>query len=158
MAESMTTNENLILLDQNFDNYEGLLTTMAELAMEQGLVDSTYLPALLEREKEFPTGLELPVNISISHIATGVNRSFVSIATLKQPVIFRSMDLSGDEIPVRLAFMFGILDPQSQIEILRRFAVSFSDEDKILGLINSESKKELLDKLNMLLDYMLDIN
>lgn len=157
MAELMTTNEGLILLHQSFENSKELLTTMAGLAKEQGLVDDTYLPALLERENEFPTGLELPVNISISHIATGVNRSFVSIATLEHPVMFKSMDLSDKELEVQIAFVFGILDPQSQIEILRRFAGSFSDGERIMGLVNSESEKELIDKLNVLLDNMLVI-
>lgn len=157
MAELMTTNEGLILLHQSFENSKELLTTMAGLAKEQGLVDDTYLPALLERENEFPTGLELPVNISISHIATGVNRSFVSIATLEHPVMFKSMDLSDKELDVQIAFVFGILDPKSQIEILRRFAGSFSDGERIMGLVNSESEKELIDKLNVLLDNMLVI-
>ena len=157
MAELMTTNEGLILLHPSFENSEELLTTMAGLAKEQGLVDDTYLPALLERENEFPTGLELPVNISISHIATGVNRSFVSIATLEHPVMFKSMDLSDKELEVQIAFVFGILDPQSQIEILRRFAGSFSDGERIMGLVHSESEKELIDKLNVLLDNMLVI-
>ena len=52
MAELMTTNEGLILLHQSFENSKELLTTMAGLAKEQGLVDDTYLPALLERENE----------------------------------------------------------------------------------------------------------
>lgn len=158
MAELMKTNEKLILLHQNFNNYEELLTKMAGLAKEQDLVDDTYLPALLAREEEFPTGLELPINISISHIATGVNRSFVGIATLDNPVMFKSMDLSGDELQVQIAFVFGILDPQSQIEILRRFAGSFSDKEKIQGLLQAESERELLDKLNVLLDNMLVID
>ena len=157
MAELMTTNAGLVLLHQNFDNYEELLTTMAGLAKEQGLVDDTYLSALLAREKEFPTGLELPVNISISHIATGVNRSFVSIATLEHPVMFRSMDLSGTELQVRVAFVFGILDAQSQLAILQQFARSFADGERIMELVNSESEEELLEKLNVLLDQMLVI-
>ena len=111
----MMTNENLILLHQNFADAHEAISTLGELARRQGLVDETYLPAILKREENFPTGLELPVNIAIPHIDTGVKRSFVSIATLDQPVTFLNMDHSGDTLGAKIVFVFGILNPKEQL-------------------------------------------
>lgn len=154
----MTTNEKLILLHQDFSDGKEILETLAGLAKEQDLVDDTYLPAILKREEEYPTGLELPVPIAIPHIDTGCKRSFVSVATLNNPVIFKSMDRSGTELAVKIVFVFGILDPKSQIEILRRFARSFSDKEKITKLVEADSKEEMLELFGELLDGMLDIS
>lgn len=151
----MIINEGLILLHQNFASAQEIISTLGALAREQGLVDDTYLPAILEREESFPTGLELPVNIAIPHIDTGVKRSFVSIATLDKPVTFLNMDHSGDTLGAKIVFVFGILNPKDQIEILKRFACSFAQKDKIQALVDANSKKELIDSLNVLLDNML---
>ena len=153
----MMTNESLILLHQNFESAAQAIATLGELARKQGLVDDRYLPAILQREENFPTGLELPVNIAIPHIDTGVKRSFVSIATLDKPVTFLNMDHSGDTLDARIVFVFGILNPKDQLEILRRFARSFSKKEKIQALVDADSEKELIESLNGLLDNMLAI-
>ncbi|MDD3404010.1 MAG: PTS sugar transporter subunit IIA [Hespellia sp.] len=156
-AELMMTNENLILLHQKFDNYEGAIKAMEKLAKNQCLIDDDYLPAILTREADYPTGLELPVPIAIPHIDTGVKRSFVSITTLDEPVVFKSMDRSGDDVEARIVFVFGITDPNTQLEILKKFARSFSDKEKMMSLVETDSKKELIMKLNEMLDNMMTV-
>lgn len=155
--QKMTTNANLILLKQNFKDSAEAISAMGELAKKQGLVNEEYLPAILEREKKFPTGLELPICIAIPHIDTGVNRSFVSITTLEHPVSFYNMDGSGTEVEARIVFVFGIMDPKDQLAILRKFAASFADKEKIQPLLDAESETEVINILNELLDEMLAI-
>ncbi len=155
--QKMTTNTKLILLKQNFKDSAEVISTMGELAKNQGLVNEEYLPAILEREKKFPTGLELPICIAIPHIDTGVNRSFVSITTLEHPVSFYNMDGSGTQVDARIVFVFGIMDPKDQLAILRKFAASFASKEKIQPLLDAESEAGLIDILNNLLDEMLEI-
>ncbi len=155
--QKMTTNTKLILLKQKFKDSEEVISTLGKLAMEQGLVNEDYLPAILEREKNYPTGLDLPVNIAIPHIDTGVNRSFVSIATLEEPVTFYNMDCSGSEVKARIVFVFGIMDPKDQLAILRKFAGSFADKGKIQPLLDAQNPEELIRLLNELLDQMLAV-
>ena len=152
--QKMTTNTKLILLKQKFKDSEEVISTLGKLAMEQGLVNEDYLPAILEN---YPTGLDLPVNIAIPHIDTGVNRSFVSIATLEEPVTFYNMDCSGSEVKARIVFVFGIMDPKDQLAILRKFAGSFADKGKIQPLLDAQDPEELIRLLNELLDQMLAV-
>lgn len=155
--QNMTTNTKLVLLKQNFKDSAELISALGALAREQGLVDDTYLPAILERETKFPTGLEMPVCIAIPHIDTGVKRSFVGITTLKETVMFDNMDGSDAKVPAQIVFVFGIMDPKDQLAILRKFAAAFSNKEKIQPLLNAESEKELIEILNDLLDNMLAV-
>ena len=153
----MTTNEDLVLLKQNFKDCKEVISTMAAKAKAQGLVDDTYLPAILEREEKYPTGLELPVCIAIPHLDKGVKQSWVSVVTMENPVTFYNMDCSGGEVPAQIVFVFGIMDPKDQLAILKKFASSFAHKEKILPLLEADNPRDLLEQLNGLLDGMLDI-
>ena len=153
----MIANEQLVLLNQTFETSTELISTIAASAKERGLVDDSYLPAMLEREVKYPTGLELPISIAIPHIDTGVNQPYVGIVTLKDSVTFYNMYCSGTEVAAKIVFVFGIMDPKDQLVILKKFAGSFAHKEKIQPLLDAQSPRELLENLNMLLDGMLDI-
>jgi len=154
----MVANKGLVRLHQSCESSTELITDMANLAKSQDLVDDSFLVAILEREKNYPTGLELPISIAIPHIDTGVKKSFVSVATLHEPVVFYNMDGSGSEVQARIVFVFGITDAKNQLAILKKFAISFAQEEKIKPLLETRNPDVLLEGLNMLLDGMLDIN
>lgn len=60
---------------------------------EKGYVKSTYIDAVLEREKTLPTGLDIgEMCVAIPHTdSKHVNESNVALAVLKNPVEFRNM-------------------------------------------------------------------
>ena len=58
----------------------------------------------------------------------------------------------------RIVFVFGITDAKNQLAILKKFAISFAQEEKIKPLLETRNPDVLLEGLNMLLDGMLDIN
>jgi len=86
-----------------------------------------------------------------------VKQSFVSVATLDEPVMFKSMDLSGDELSVRVAFVFGICNASDQVGVLSAFARAFSNEEAIKELLGMDDRKKFLARLNELMDNMLCI-
>ena len=151
----MVTNENLILLHRSFESADEIITEIAKIAEEQGLVDETYLPAMIVREKEYPTGLPFPLPVAMPHIDTGVKEAFVGVATLNEPVTFMSMDRSGEELPVQIAFVFGIIDPNAHLEILKKFAVTFQNRAKIEELLAMDSEADFIKALDETLGGML---
>ena len=54
-------------------------------------------------------------------------------------------------------FLFGIIDPKSQLAVLRKFAAAFSDKAAVESLLNAQSKAELLKKLDGILEGLLNI-
>lgn len=153
----MKTNEGLILLNQTFKDSAEAIGTLAKLAKGQGLVTDEYIEKIQVREEEFPTGLEMPVPLAIPHIADGCVEPFVSIATLARPVNFKSMDRSGDDVAVRIVFLFGILDPKNQLAVLRKFAAAFSDKAAVGRLLEAKTQAGLLEELDGILEGLLSI-
>ncbi|MDR1917042.1 MAG: PTS sugar transporter subunit IIA [Synergistaceae bacterium] len=159
MGESqMKTNERLVLLNQRFENPAEVISRLAGMAKEEGLVEELFVVKLLEREIEYPTGLPMPVPLAIPHISDGCCEPFVSIATLAEPVLFKNMDRSGENIPAKIVFLFGILDPKNQLSVLRRFARAFANGDDVGRLVAAKSPAALLRELDGILEGMLDIS
>lgn len=153
----MKTNEDLILLNQTFTTPAEVISKLAGLAKSQGLVEDIFARKIQEREVEYPTGLPMPIPLAIPHISDGCNEPFVSIATLAEPVNFKNMDRSGDDVPVQIVFLFGIIDPKNQLAVLRKFAKAFSDKAAVGKLLAAESGAELLKELDGILEGLLII-
>lgn len=154
----MKANSRLVLLDQTFASAEEAIDTLAGLAKKEDLITDLFIEKVKQREKEYPTGLAMSIGIAIPHIEEGCRQSFVSIATLKKPVVFKSMDGSDDDVPVEIVFLFGITNPQEQVEILKQFALAFSREESLRQLLNASVSSELLASLNTLLHGCLNVN
>ena len=153
----MTANERLILLNQRFESGAGVIARLAELARDEGFVEDLFVARIQEREKEYPTGLPMPIPLAIPHIGDGCVVPFVSVATLASPVVFKNMDRSGDDVQARIVFLFGILDPKSQLAVLRKFAKAFANGDDVGKLLASDTPGALLRNLNGILDGLRDI-
>lgn len=148
----MKTNTGLILIKQPFSSQLEIIQALSKLAHQQGLVNDIFLEKIVIREEEYPTGLELPIPVAIPHIEDGCQQPFVSIATLDQPVIFKSMDRSGDDIPVRIVFLFGITNPKEQLVVLRKFASAFSKKADMQKLLDATTSQDLLEELQQILE------
>jgi PTS system galactitol-specific IIA component len=153
----MKSNERLVVLDRSFGDNAEVIACLAGLAKDEGFVEDLFVEKIQERELEYPTGLPMPVPLAIPHIGDGCVVPFVSIATLASPVVFKSMDRSGDDIYARIVFLFGILDPKSQLAVLRKFARAFANGDDVEKLLKSDTPGALLGELNGILDGLLDV-
>jgi PTS system galactitol-specific IIA component len=141
-----------------FKTPQEAISALGALAEKENFVNSTFLPAVLTREAAYPTGLAMPaISLAIPHISDGCLQPFVSIATLKEPVVFKSMDLSGDDVAARIVFLFGIIEPKNQLAVLRQFAKSFADEDAVMKLLAAQTPKGLLEALSSVLEGLLEI-
>lgn len=157
MSAIMQTNPELVLLNRKFDTDQDVIDALANLALKQGLVDETFIAAIKKREVEYPTGLDMPVPLAIPHIEDGCKAPFASVATLAEPVNFKSMDQSGDDIPVRVVFLFGIINPKDQLAILRKFAATFSNAEALEGLLKKETEVDFLKGLDEIMEGFMDI-
>ncbi|MDR0648459.1 MAG: PTS sugar transporter subunit IIA [Synergistaceae bacterium] len=153
----MKSDERLVVLGGSFDGSAEVIACLAGLAKDGGFVEDLFIRKVQERETEFPTGLAMPVPLAIPHISDGCIVPFVSIATLASPVVFKSMDLSGDDVFARIVFLFGILDPKSQVAVLQKFARTFANGGNVEKLLGSCTPGALLRELNDILDGLLDV-
>lgn len=154
----LKTDEDLIALDFEAKDRQLLLKELGRRVLAKGYIYEEFIEKLLEREEEFPTGLETIYPIAIPHVGGYCKDSFLAVAILKEPVIFNAMDGTGKELSIRSVFMFGITDPEDQVEVLKRFIFAFREEVNLKKIQGMTSVKETLELLQSLLGDGLVIN
>ena len=115
------------------DNQEQLFDQVATLLEEKKVVTDTYRSALIEREKMFPTGLDMEFlgkdlpNVAIPH--TDVDHSLdkkIVVVRLVKPVTFYNMISPNKEVIVSWVFFIINNSNSSQINILSQLMDFFT--------------------------------
>ncbi|WP_080872970.1 PTS sugar transporter subunit IIA [Oceanobacillus timonensis] len=148
-------NEKVILMHLEADDYTEVLQQMGENLVKQHYVKDSFIPAIIEREKEFATGLPTPgVSVAIPHTdAIHVNQRTISVATLKNPVDFVIMGEEKETTPVQIVFMLAMDEPHSQLKLLQDLMKIFQEASFLNQLLQTEDtleiQKRVADKLNL---------
>lgn len=144
--ENIILNEDLIYRNIDFKTSREIETFLADQLYENGYVKEGYKKALLEREQKFPTGLpSSQPAIAIPHAnADLVNKTTLAVATLKEPVEFKNMGNTKEDIPVRIVIMLVIAEPHSQVKMLQKVADIVQNEELRKEFLQAETKQKLL--------------
>ena len=123
------------------DNQEQLFDQVATLLEEKKVVTDTYRSALIEREKMFPTGLDMEFlgkdlpNVAIPHTDTIHNLAEnVVVVRLAKPVTFHNMIAPDKEVEVSLLFFIINNSSSSQTNILAQLMDFFTGNGHLEAL------------------------
>ena len=123
------------------DNQEQLFDQVATLLEEKKVVTETYQSALIEREKSFPTGLDMEFlgkdlpNVAIPHTDTIHNLTEnVVVVRLEKPVTFHNMIAPDKEVEVSLLFFIINNSSSSQTNILAQLMDFFTGNGHLEAL------------------------
>ena len=123
------------------DNQEQLFDQVATLLEEKKVVTDTYRSALIEREKMFPTGLDMEFlgkdlpNVAIPHTDTIHNLTEnVVVVRLPKPVKFHNMIAPDKEVEVSLLFFIINNSSSSQTNILAQLMDFFTGNGHLEAL------------------------
>ena len=123
------------------DNQEQLFDQVATLLEEKKVVTDTYRSALIEREKMFPTGLDMEFlgkdlpNVAIPHTDTIHNLTEnVVVVRLAKPVTFHNMIAPAKEVEVSLLFFIINNSSSSQTNILAQLMDFFTGNGHLEAL------------------------
>ena len=123
------------------DNQEQLFDQVATLLEEKKVVTDTYRSALIEREKMFPTGLDMEFlgkdlpNVAIPHTDTIHNLTEnVVVVRLAKPVTFHNMIAPDQEVEVSLLFFIINNSSSSQTNILAQLMDFFTGDGHLEAL------------------------
>jgi PTS system galactitol-specific IIA component len=130
---------------------EELLARLARKLLEMGYVDEGYLEALLEREKEYPTGLVVGRNLNVAIPHAGVEhvrKEALVVVKTRRKISFRKMDEPEVEVPVDAVFLLVIKEPKGYVKFLATLTELFSKEEFVNTILNGTTKdmKEYLEK------------
>lgn len=139
-----------IFLSIDAKNTDEIFEKLGGNLVDLGIAKETYVDALKEREKNFPTGIiinEDGLALALPHTSVDyVNKSAISIATLKNPVKFNVMGGAEDEFcSVNIVFMLAVDDPNAHLEQLQRIVQIFQDSQFLEDLTNADNPEKVID-------------
>lgn len=130
-----------LLLDDLKVNKQELFKKAADKLCKEGFVKDSYLSALTNREKVFPTGLQTKtIGVAIPHCdPENVKKDGILVARLKQPVQFNQMGDAETKVNVYLAFFICSTGGNEQLADLRELMKMFQDKDFLTTVYKSEN-------------------
>nr|WP_153862694.1 PTS sugar transporter subunit IIA [Fundicoccus ignavus] len=142
-------NDELIFINESFNSSEELFKFVGEKASSLELVNSGFVEAITKREGEYPTGLQLEkFGVAIPHTdAIHIKDEFISIITLREPVAFKPMDGSSDNVKVNLVFVLGLKKPEGQLGSLQTIMQVIQDETKVQNILNANDSDSIIKEL-----------
>lgn len=129
------------------DKFE-TLEAMSKVMVEKGFVKESYIEAVQEREKVFPTGLPMEAfGVAIPHTdSIHVNKKAVMCGIMEKPVEFVVMGNDEERVQVEVIFMLAILKPDDQIAMLAQL-VETCQNVSVLETIREAKDTEAITKI-----------
>lgn len=142
--------EDLIEINYETDTVESVLRYMSQKLCNKGYAKSTFVQAILEREKEFPSALPFEGKaIAIPHTdSIHVLNSVIYFLRLKNPIMFRSMGNPQEYIEVYFISMFAFANKELIGDMLTTLINTYQDNQFLEMLWNSDSQ-EIYKQLKM---------
>lgn len=145
VTEMLTEN----LIDLNCDDISlvDFISKKSRELLRLGYVEESYKRALLTREEEYPTGLELEhTAIAIPHTTVDhIKKPFVYLNKLnKQKIKFIQMGTDDVDVKPYYILMLGIKEPSQQVTLLAELMELFSNESFIKAIDDATTKEEII--------------
>lgn len=133
----------LIKLNAEFSSTDEMFEALSNDLIENGYAETSFKQAIIEREKEFPTGLSTETEqLAIPHTDTKhIKKPFIYIVKLNQPLRFLQMATTDTWLDINIIFMLGIKEPSKQVGLLSLIIDKFKDE-QFVNMFNSISTEE----------------
>ncbi|QLK60148.1 PTS galactitol transporter subunit IIA [Enterobacteriaceae bacterium Kacie_13] len=111
-----------------FEDHHSALTHIGEYMVQAGVVETSYPQALLVREAEYPTGIQLEQHaVAIPHCdATHARTPAIYLIRPDAPVEFFQADDEGT-VPASLIVALIVTHPSEQLTLLRQLFSQLQD-------------------------------
>ncbi len=139
-------NTSLIIPSLEVENFKDVMTKLGGVLIKEGYAKESYVDALIAREKEFPTGLDIDgIGVAIPHTdVSHVNKAATAIAVLDKPVSFIQMGTDDEPVEVQLVFMLAVVDPKAHLDKLQRILAIIQDSEVLTKLLKVKDTDEII--------------
>lgn len=125
----------LVFFDFDADNYIDFFKKLSDILLEKGYVKESWLQAITDRERNFPTGLMFEtIGVAIPHVdPQHIVKPYIAIIKPKKSVSFEPMAGMVDHaIDTNLVVNLGLLKhAEDQVEVLQAMMGMFMNEDAV---------------------------
>ncbi len=136
----------LIIPNLEASTFEDVMEQVGGVLIKEEYAKPSYIEALIKREKEFPTGLDINgVGVAIPHTdVSHVNEAATAIAVLNKPVKFIQMGTDDEPVDVSLVFMLAVVNPSAHIDHLNRILSIIQDTEVLKQLLEVKDKQQII--------------
>ena len=136
-----------VLLDVDADSCEEVLHTVSSHLLDEGKVKQSYEEHLIDREREYPTGLALgDINVAIPHTDYQyANTTQLLVATLRKPVEWHNMEDSDETILVSAVVLSVFDKPEHQLEALQQIIGVLQNQELVARIVASDSAQQVIE-------------
>lgn len=139
--------DSLIMTGVEAGSWEDVMRQIGGVLTREGYAKDSYVDALIRREKDFPTGLDIGgVGVAIPHTdISHVNRAGIAIGVLKDPVDFLQMGTDDEPVKVQLVFMLAVVNPNEHLDQLSRIVTIIQDKEVLSRLMKAEGAEHMIE-------------
>lgn len=140
--------ERAIFLHKDISNQEEALDFIAKELEQKNVVTSEFNTAILERERNYPTGLSLEngIGLAIPHTdADKVIKEQIGFLSTVNPVKFKQMGNNEKTVDVNAIFVLCLNSPEEQLEMLQNLMNMFSNREVMNRILQANNQSEFLE-------------
>lgn len=140
-------NPELVFTDLRAADYKDVMKQVGGALTDAGYAKESYIDALIAREQEYPTGLDVNgQGVAIPHTPVEhVKKDGVAIAVLKEPVGFIQMGTDDEPVQVRIIFMLAVANPSEHLDQLQRILAILQDTAVLTKLLDAKSGEDIIE-------------
>lgn len=137
---------NLVFKNLECESFKDVLATVSEKLVKLDFAGEEFEEALLIREKDYPTGLQLEgYTAAIPHGgAEFVKKDFISVVTLKKPIVMSRMDNPEKTLTVDTLFILGFGSSDLHLTALRQLMETIQNKETMEQIKAGKELKALI--------------
>ena len=138
--------DDCVALNVKVENSKEVIFLLSGLLEKKGAVSAKYGEVACKREISYPTGLPTkPFSIAFPHAGCEeVYQSALAVATLVEPVVFKSMENPEIELSARIVILLANGSPDEQVRVLRQLVTILGKPEKLNELRNQKTISDLV--------------
>lgn len=145
----MYLEKDLVFFNAKVKTKEELFLKMEKLLVEKEYAVEGLGQALIDREKDYPTGLALKgINIAIAHTDPEYSLdNKICVIKPQDRIVFQNIE-NFEELDIDLVFILLLKDGDNHLEVLKTISSIFLDDDFIASVKQAEDAQQLFDILS----------
>lgn len=146
MSNQELFNKDLVFLDYEIEDRDIFFKKFSEIMLEKDYVTDNFYEAIIQREKNYPTGLQTAtIGVAIPHTDPEyILKPFIAVIRPKKEIEFEPMGIPEGRINAKLIFVLGVLKDGGQIEVLQKLMNMFMNETVVNKLLNTNNEEKII--------------
>jgi PTS system galactitol-specific IIA component len=148
--------EDLVVVPMQADNAADAIAQLGRRLTVGGFVKDSWIPAALEREKSFATGLPTPeIGVAIPHAdVEHVLKEAIAVGVLDRPLDFGEMGSPDNTVPVRIVCALAVAQSELLVTLLQRLVGMFQSPGVLTQIAEARSPLEIVE----IFDHHIQLN